>query len=219
MPRAKSEEDEPTTPERLREAAITLFAERGFHGTGIRDIAARANTTLSSLYHHCGSKEDLLVDIMFASTTPLLLAARQVRAAITSPAEQLAMLVEQHVWGHATDRLAKLVSDTEIRALAGDRRARVIALRDSYEAQWRKVVHDGARLGIFDVEHPEIVTRALLEACTGVSHWYQPGGELPLDELCHLYADRGLAFMRAAQEGQPIRRARLQLPGPAHFLG
>jgi AcrR family transcriptional regulator len=219
MPRTKAREGEPPTPERLRAAAIELFAERGFHGTGIRDIATRAGTTLSSLYHHCGNKDDLLVDIMFTSTEPLLRATEKVRAAIGRPAEQLAMIVEQHVWAHGTDRLAKLVSDTEVRALAGERRDRVIALRDAYEELWQETVADGVRQGAFDVEHPRVVTRALLEMCTAVSHWYQPNGELSLDDLSRLYADRALALMRAAENGRPTFRKDLRLPEPAQFLG
>src|ERR1044071_6606272 len=142
MPRVRTEEVG-GTPRRIRLAAIDLFAERGFHGTGIRDIATAAGATLSSLYHHFGSKDDLLVDIMFASTEPLRLAAERARAELPAPSECLAMLIEQHVWAHVTDRLAKIVTDTELRALSGERRDRVVALRDAYEGLWRQTVEDG----------------------------------------------------------------------------
>jgi len=206
--------ERPPTPERLRTAAVELFAERGFNGTGIRDIATRAETTLSSLYHHCGSKDDLLVEIMFSTIEPLLRAAEKVRAALARPAEQLSMIVEQHVWAHGTDPQANIVSDTEVRALTGERRGQIIVLRDAYEEFWQETVADGVRDGSFDVEHPRIVTRALLEMCTGVAHWYRPSGELGLDDLSRLYADRALALMRA-----PMRRTDLRIPEPAHFLG
>jgi len=41
------------------EAAIALFAERGFHGTTMRDIAQRADVSQSLLHHHFGTKEGL----------------------------------------------------------------------------------------------------------------------------------------------------------------
>jgi AcrR family transcriptional regulator len=195
-----------------------LFAERGFHGTGIRDIATQAQTTLSSLYHHCGSKDDLLVDIMLSSTQPLLDAAQRVVAAFPSPATQLAMLIEQHVWAHATDRLAKLIADTEIRALTGERRENVLVIRDSYEALWREAIKQGNQTHAFDTPNPTVAAITLLEMCTSVSHWYRPEGSLPLDELCRLYADHGLALVRAATNGVPTRRAALTLPEPTHFL-
>jgi AcrR family transcriptional regulator len=218
MPRRPTAAGETSTPQRIRATAIRLFAERGFHGTGIRDIATAADTTLSSLYHHFGSKDDLLVDIMVDGMAPLTIAARQVRAAFEGPAERLAMLVEQHVWAHGSDRLTTLVGDTEVRALTGERRERILGLRDGYEALWRGTVEEGAAQGVFDVEQPKITTLALLEMCTGVSHWYRPTGEVPLDVLCGLYADSALALVRASGHHEPIRRADLRLAHPEHFL-
>jgi hypothetical protein len=128
------------------------------------------------------------------------------------------MLVEQHVWAHASDRLAKLVTDTEIRALTGERRDRVLALRDSYEAIWRDTVDQGIKDKIFDTSHPRLTAMTLLEMCTSVSHWYQPGGELSLAAICQLYADQALALVRAADHNRPIRRSDLNLPQPTQFL-
>lgn len=217
MPRVRAEESG-ETPRRIRASAIDLFAERGFHGTGIRDIAGAAGTTLSSLYHHFGSKDDLLLDIMFASTVPLVRAAERARAELTTPSERLAVLVEQHVWSHVTDRLAKIVTDTELRALTDERRDKALALRDEYEALWRTTVAEGVDEGVFSVTHPKSLTIGLLEMCTAVSHWFRPGGGLELGELCHVYADGGLALMRASQDGRPIRRADLDIGAPDRFL-
>jgi AcrR family transcriptional regulator len=218
MPRVRAEEAG-ETPRRIREAAVTLFAERGFHGTGIRDIATAAGATLSSLYHHFGSKDDLLVDIMFASTEPLRHAAERARAELATPAECLAMLIEQHVWSHVTDRLAKIVTDTELRALSGERRDRVVALRDSYEDLWRATVDDGIAAGAFIAAHPTALTIGLLEMCTAVSHWFRSSGTLDLRDLCRTYADGGLGLMRATSDGRPVRRDDLDIGEPTRFLG
>ena len=218
MPRVRAEEAG-ETPRRLREAAITLFAERGFHGTGIRDIAAEAGATLSSLYHHFGSKDDLLVDIMFASTDPLRQAAERARAELDTPCERLAMLIEQHVWAHVTDRLAKIVTDTELRALSGERRDRVVALRDAYEGLWRQTVEDGIAAGVFTASHPKALTIGLLEMCTAVSHWFRSSGHLGLRDLCRGYAEGGLGLMRATANGRAVRREDLALGEPTRFLG
>jgi len=47
--------------ERIREAARALFRERGFDGTTLRAIGARAGMGASSIYRHVRSKEELLV--------------------------------------------------------------------------------------------------------------------------------------------------------------
>lgn len=53
---------------RVREVILDhaerLFAERGFHGTSIRDITERAGLRLASVNYHFGSKENLFRDVL-----------------------------------------------------------------------------------------------------------------------------------------------------------
>jgi AcrR family transcriptional regulator len=49
------------TRERLLRAAADVFAERGFDGTRVADIAAAAGVSNGALYAHFGSKAELLV--------------------------------------------------------------------------------------------------------------------------------------------------------------
>lgn len=48
-----------TARARIRDSAVRLFAERGFEGTTIREIAAAAGVSGGLVRHHFGSKEDL----------------------------------------------------------------------------------------------------------------------------------------------------------------
>ena len=54
------------TRERVVAAASTLFAERGFHGTTVRDIAQRARVNLAAGHYHFGSKETLYLEVLRA---------------------------------------------------------------------------------------------------------------------------------------------------------
>jgi len=44
----------------LTRLAARLFAEKGYHGTSIGDVAAAMGVQKGSLYHHIESKADLL---------------------------------------------------------------------------------------------------------------------------------------------------------------
>jgi AcrR family transcriptional regulator len=52
------------TRERLLRAAADVFAERGYDGTRVADIAAAAGVSNGALYAHFPSKADLLVDAL-----------------------------------------------------------------------------------------------------------------------------------------------------------
>lgn len=47
-------------------AATTLFAERGFHGTTVRDIAERAGANVAAGNYHYGSKKALYLEVLRA---------------------------------------------------------------------------------------------------------------------------------------------------------
>ena len=47
----------------ILEAAVMCFLEQGYHQTGVRDIAKRADVSLGNLYNHFPGKHDVLVEI------------------------------------------------------------------------------------------------------------------------------------------------------------
>jgi TetR/AcrR family transcriptional regulator len=55
----QSDEAAERTKEAIIKAALSEFAERGFEGSSLRDIAGRAGTTHGLIRHHFGSKEDV----------------------------------------------------------------------------------------------------------------------------------------------------------------
>lgn len=54
------------TKARLVAAASSLFAAHGFHGTKVRDIAARGGVNLASGHYHYGSKKALYLEVFRA---------------------------------------------------------------------------------------------------------------------------------------------------------
>ncbi|MFF3561247.1 TetR family transcriptional regulator C-terminal domain-containing protein [Streptomyces sp. NPDC002574] len=51
-----------TTKERIAEAGLRLFHERGYNGTSVQDIVAAAGVPKGSFYNHFSSKETLGLD-------------------------------------------------------------------------------------------------------------------------------------------------------------
>ena len=48
---------------RIRETALALFTEHGYHGTSMQRIADALGVTRSAFYHHYSSKQDLVAAI------------------------------------------------------------------------------------------------------------------------------------------------------------
>jgi len=86
--------DRRDTKARVVAAASALFAERGFHGTTVRDIAQRARVNLAAGHYHFGSKETLYLEVLRAQFADIMatLAARGARLAAHAPTPTAARL-------------------------------------------------------------------------------------------------------------------------------
>ncbi len=59
MPETSTDISPERTRERILDAALDLFGERGLTGTTVRDIASRANVNVAAISYHFGGKEEL----------------------------------------------------------------------------------------------------------------------------------------------------------------
>jgi AcrR family transcriptional regulator len=62
----------PITRDRILDTAEALFAERGFAGTAVRDIAAAVDLTAASLYNHFAGKEALYAAVLERGLRPVM---------------------------------------------------------------------------------------------------------------------------------------------------
>jgi AcrR family transcriptional regulator len=99
------------TGQRVHEAALRLFAQKGFAATGIREIAEAAGVSSGALYHYMGTKHDLLLAINASTIEPLLEAGQEILSGDDEPEVKLAALVELHVWFHGSHPLATTITD------------------------------------------------------------------------------------------------------------
>lgn len=74
-------------------AAIEAFAERGFHGTSTRDIAARAGMSPAALYVHFGSREEVLHRIAMSGHDLALEVVPAAAGRAAGPSGQLSSVV------------------------------------------------------------------------------------------------------------------------------
>lgn len=96
MTRPPAQESRDTRREIL-DAALDLFAERGFHATSVRAIARAVGVRESALYHHFASKDAILEGVIEERASARISAINQEVAAIgdRSLSEILTQLTER----------------------------------------------------------------------------------------------------------------------------
>ena len=178
----------------IEDAASSLFRERGYSGTSVRDIARAVDIQGASLYAHVASKQDVLWAIVERMAARFEAAADGVEATdpgalVFGPGVHLISLVRAHV-GVLTDDIERAsVFVHEWRALDSGRRADMARRRDAYEARFRAAIADGVDTGAFAPVDPALTATYILTALNGLVGWYQPDGRLSARTIADAYAD------------------------------
>jgi AcrR family transcriptional regulator len=188
-----------STEQRIVEAATRLFAARGYHAVGMRELAEAVGLRPASLYNHYASKQELLFGIAHGTMTALDEGARAAIAAHAAPREQLRAWVVWHVLYHARHPERAKVADEQLRALDDEHRAEVVAARDAYEGLVKGLLDAGREAHGWVVPHRSVVTNAITTMCTAVDGWFRADGPLTAEQVAELYAD----FVLSALERGP----------------
>jgi AcrR family transcriptional regulator len=185
----------------LREAALTLFAERGYRGTTVRDIAQELGIQGPSLYNHMRSKQEILRDIMFSTIEQAFAAQRVAIAGVDDVAEQLRRAAEEHAQLAIRYRREVLITHRELPSLDKQDQALISSKMKEYVRGFRVIIERGCSLGRFSVESPRVASVAILEMLNGLEKWFRETGLHSEDEVVRQYGDFALRIVEV-RDGQ-----------------
>jgi AcrR family transcriptional regulator len=203
--RATEHDDSPLLPPemttdstlgRIQEAALVRFAERGFHGVSVREIAEAVAPPGASIYSHFDSKEDLLHGLIEIGHRVHNQALRKALLETGSdPADQLRMLMRAHVEVHATYPVLATVANNELDMLSSELSEDIVAMRLDSQRMFTDVVERGISMGRFTVPDPWLAVAAMGAMGLRVAAWFIPGRPYTVDELAGAYADLALKLV------------------------
>ena len=209
---AAAEGRAPVTADAVLDAALTLFAERGYHGTAVSQIAASLGIRTSSLYNHMRSKQDLLEAIIGRTVDGVLDDFRTAVDDLGDPVERLRRAVRVYALRHATHRREALVTNRDTTSLPEPARTRIRQRERDHERAVRAIISDGVGTGDFHVDSPALASFAILEMCLSIARWFRDDGARTAGHVAEEYADFALRIAGFVPDRpSPARRAQ---PGP-----
>lgn len=191
------------TPRRqqIEDAASTLFRERGYAATSVRDIAHALDMQGGSLYAHVASKEDVLWAIVVRAADRFNAEVGPIAASDRTAARKLRKMIRAHVAVVTSAQKDAAVFLDEWRFLSPERRATIAARRDDYERLFRQAIAQGVASGEFGRVDPAQTAIVILSALNGIATWYSPDGKLTPAQIADQHAD---LFIRALTWAKPI---------------
>jgi len=188
-----------TRREELVSVAAQLFAERGYHGTSMADLAEAMGVQKGSLYSLTESKQELLVVITREGAASFHAALDGVPDD-AEPLDRVRLALRAHLGVVAAQVSAATVFTREWRFLDEPERSRFRAERRRYEERWSALLREAAERGALrsdlDVEAAVLL---VLSAANWAYTWIRPGAGT--DQL----ADRFFAILLDGVRGYATR--------------
>ena len=178
------------------DTSAQVFAQQGYHATGIVELCEVNGLGKGAFYHYIGSKEELLAAIHDRVMDEVMVGAERVAASDGSPAAQLAMLGDElldvihrypdHVW----------VFLHEFPALTAERAETFRVRRREYERRVEAVLQAGVDSGEFRDVDPRLTALAWLGMHNYTYLWLKVDGHLTARDVAKPFAEifiRGIA--------------------------
>ncbi|QIG90325.1 TetR/AcrR family transcriptional regulator [Chryseobacterium sp. POL2] len=166
----------------LTEAA-KLFKDRGFGGTGMRDIAEKVGMEAASMYNHIKSKDEILELICFKIADAYTTQLSEIEALEESFQDKLKMIIKLHVELIINDAAAVSVANNDWKYLRDEKKQEYKSIRKSYERSFANVLEQGMETSEFKTINVSVALFTILSSLRWIELWYKPSRNISADEL------------------------------------
>ena len=183
----------------MLDAAVQVFARRGYADASVQDIADAVGILKGSLYHYIDSKDDLLFRLLVEvhDDVEAILAEVQLVPDL-APLDRLELYVRRQVAYNVAnlDRISIYYHDVD--QLSEARRTDIHARRRLHEHFATDLVRQAQEDGSADPSlDPRIAANCIFGTIIWVYRWYRPKGRVAQDDLAAMCA----GFVRAGVTG------------------
>ncbi len=183
MPR-RTRQSRPDRQAQILETAARIFCEKGFDAASMGDVSSAMGLTKAGVYHHIGSKEELLYAIMSYGMDLFEEKVLNRVRSIEDPLERLRQTLRGHVLLVTRDRPKQVtVILHESNALKGRYFQRINARKRRYVRFLQKTFREVAKRGGARAFDPSVAAFAMLGMINWIYQWHRPSGRLSDEQL------------------------------------
>lgn len=167
----------------ILQKAATMFRQRGFAATSMRDLAETVGIEAASLYNHIRSKNEILEAICFEVANGFNTHMDQVEASTAPTLERIEQLLRFHIHQMVENFEQVYVSDREWKHLEEPYLSNFHTQRRTYRRRFAALIESGiAKKEIRPIDAPTVVL-LMLHAIGGIESWHRSKKKIHAREL------------------------------------
>jgi TetR/AcrR family fatty acid metabolism transcriptional regulator len=177
--------------QRILDAAVSVFAQKGFHAARVSDVAERASVADGTIYLYFRNKEELLMTAINTAFDAFMSRARTELNTITSPSGKLRRLARLHLEALGSNRDLAVVFQMELRQSARFLAPFSHRSMVEYFGLVRAAIREGQAQGIFrSALRDKIAANCFFGAVDEmVTSWVLDGTHYELSDIADSVAD------------------------------
>ena len=172
--------------DQIIQAAIDLFAEKGFEGTSIRELAARADVNLAMVNYYFGSKEKLFEAMVEQKANSTLAQLEEIESSNAGEMEKIEAIIESYVDRFINQHKFNRVIHHELMLRQREALHENIAVLFARNRNiMKRIIESGVKKKVFKKVDPELTMATMVGTINQV---------LLSKPMCTLLVEKGLDF-------------------------
>lgn len=187
--------------ERILEAALRVFASKGYRDAAVDDIAARSGTSKGGIYFHFPGKQALFLALLDRTAARLREKIEQAMAAHDEPVAKADAALLAVLRTFARHRALARLFMVEALGAGREFHRRMADIREEFASLIRQHLDDAVASGVIEPVDTEVASRAWFGALYEViTHWVLTGEPKRLEDA---YAGLRPLLMRSVGARDP----------------
>ncbi len=180
---ARAQRKKASKKELILRKAATMFREKGFSATSMRDLAETVGIEAASLYNHIRSKNEILEAICFDVANIFNTNMEAVESNRQRSISKIEELLRFHIRQMVQNYEAVYVSDREWKHLDEPYLSNFQTQRRNYRKKFAGIIEEGIeRNEIRKIDAPTAVL-IILHAVSGIESWHRSMARISAQEL------------------------------------
>lgn len=180
----------------IREEAAKIFAEYGFRGATMQQVADACSIHKASVYHYYSSKEEILFDILTFADNEISEVMEREAAKDVSDLEKVGLLVSCHVAWYLRHPAIARVAFQEWVALSGEELDIQKERRHRYGHFLRDMVEQCRAKGLIpSTANAAVMSNFINGAVAAANMWFNPAGPVSAEEIAEEFGKIAISIV------------------------